>query len=101
MSELGTFVYIGRDGPRGAELRKSVRDEHIAHLEPLDAQGRILFAGPLRDDDGAPCGSVIVFKAADLAEAKRIGLGDPYLVKGVFDRVEVHESLKVFPRGDG
>ena len=47
---MPTFVYIGRDGPRGAELRAGpVRDRHLAAIEKLDAQGRIHFAGPLRD----------------------------------------------------
>jgi uncharacterized protein YciI len=100
MSELGIFVYIGRDGPRGAELRKTVRDRHVAHIESLDEQGRIVFAGPLRDDSGAPCGSVIVMHAVDLASAKQIAESDPYLVEGVFEGVDVHESLQVFPKQD-
>ncbi len=95
---MGTYVYIGHDGPRGLELRKTVRDEHLASLENLEAEGRIIFAGPLRDDAGSPCGSVIVFEAADLTEARTIAHSDPYLVKGVFDRVDVHESMVVFPK---
>jgi uncharacterized protein YciI len=95
---MGTYVYIGHDGPRGAELRKTVRDQHIAHLEALDAEGRILFGGPLRDENGSPCGSVIILEAADLASAREIAESDPYLTEGVFERVDVHESMVVFPR---
>lgn len=92
------FIYIGHDGPRGAELRKTVREKHLAHIEALDAEGRVVFAGPLRDDAGAPCGSLIVMQAEDLSSARQIAEGDPYLVEGVFDRVDVHESLQVFPK---
>lgn len=95
---MGIYVYIGHDGPRGLELRKTVRDRHIAKLEKLDAEGRIRFAGPLRDDGGSPCGSVVIFEADDLGSARAIAESDPYLTEGVFERVDVHESMLVFPR---
>ena len=69
---MPVFVYIGHDGPRGAELRKTVRDRHLGHIEALDREQRIHFAGPLRDDAGAPCGSVIVMEAESLAAARAI-----------------------------
>jgi uncharacterized protein YciI len=98
---MGVFVYIGHDGPEAPALRPVVRDRHLAHLEPFDRAGRIRFAGPLRDATGAPRGSLIVLEAADLAEARRIAESDPYFREGVFARVDVHESLQVFPRSAG
>ena len=95
---MGTFVYIGRDGPKGAELRKTVRERHLGHIEALDRDGRIHFAGPLRDDADAPCGSVIVFDAESLAEARGVAESDPYKTEGVFDTVEVYGSTTVFPK---
>ncbi len=91
------FIYLGRDSERAPELRERHRPKHLAHLEPLDAAGRIRFAGPLLDDEGAPCGSVIVFEANDLAAARVVAQGDPYRVEGVFDRLEVFETRAVFP----
>ena len=95
---MGIYVYIGRDGPDGLRLRPSVRDRHLAHIERLDRDGRIVFAGPLRDGAGAPCGSLIVLHADDLASARTIAERDPYLVEGIFERIEVHESMQVFPK---
>ena len=95
---MGLYVYIGRDGPRGAELRKTVRERHIAHIETLDAAGRIVYAGPLRSSDEAPCGSLIVLEAEDFAAAEAIAQQDPYTVEGVFERVDVHGTLAVFPK---
>jgi uncharacterized protein YciI len=96
---MGTYVYIGHDGPKGAELRKTdVRERHLANLEGLDAAGRIAYAGPLRDEAGNPCGSLVVFSADDFQQAKGIAESDPYLVEGVFESVEVFDSMQVYPK---
>ena len=96
---MGIYVYIGYDGPKGAELRKTaIRERHLANLEGLEAAGNIVYAGPLKDENGAPGGSVIVFEANDYASARTVAESDPYWKEGVFDRFEVHESLQVFPK---
>jgi len=91
------FVLIGRDGPDGLALRGRHRDAHLANLQPLVDAGRVRFAGPIRTADGNPCGSVVVFEAADLAAARAIAETDPYAVEGVFASLEVRETLQVFP----
>ncbi|HKJ23960.1 MAG TPA: YciI family protein [Myxococcota bacterium] len=93
------FAMIGRDGPRGLELRKRHRDAHLAGLAPLDAAGRIRHAGPLRDASGEPCGSLVVFEADDLEAARAQAAADPYVVEGVFASHEVFETVVVFPKG--
>lgn len=92
------FVMIGHDGPRGLELRKEHRPAHLAGLEPLDRAGRIRHAGPMLGDDGAPLGSVVVFEAASLDEARALAARDPYVTQGIFARYEVRETAAVFPR---
>jgi uncharacterized protein YciI len=92
------FILIGHDGPGGLELRKVHRSAHLAALEPLASAGRIRHAGPMLGDDGAPIGSVVVFEAADLAEAQAIAANDPYVTQGIFTRYEVRETAVVFPR---
>jgi hypothetical protein len=92
------YAMIGRDGPRGLELRKLHREAHLAGLEPLDRAGRIRFAGPLRDEAGEPRGSVVVFEAESLAAARAQAAADPYVTRGVFASYEVFETLAVFPR---
>ena len=91
------FVLLGRDGPRGLELRKQHRPAHLENLQPLDAAGRIRFAGPLLGPEGLPFGSVVVFEAADLEEARAVAASDPYVKAGVFLHYEVHETKTVFP----
>ena len=94
------YVLIGRDGPDGLALRKRHRDAHLANLQPLVDGGRVRFAGPMRTEEGNPCGSVVVFEAADLASARLIAESDPYAIEGVFASVEVRETLQVFPEVD-
>jgi uncharacterized protein YciI len=94
---MALFVLIGRDGPEGLALRARHRDAHLANLQPLVEAGRVRFAGPIRTADGQPCGSVVVFEAADLAAARAIAESDPYAVEGVFTSVEVRETIQVFP----
>jgi uncharacterized protein YciI len=92
------FSFIGHDGPRGGELRKQHRPAHLAGLQELADAGRIVHAGPLLDKSGAPVGSVVIFEAPDLAAAREIAAGDPYVVEGVFARHTVHETKAVFGR---
>ena len=95
------FALIGHDGPNGLELRKLHREEHLANLAPLDAYGRVVHAGPLLGDTGQPIGSLVLFEAPTLADARAFAASDPYVVRGVFERWEVHETRIVFPKPRG
>jgi len=94
---MGLFVLIGRDGARGAQLRKQHRDAHLANLRRLADANRVVYAGPLLDDAEQPCGSVIVFEAESLDAARRFASSDPYVVHGVFESHDVFGSRQVFP----
>ncbi len=88
------FVILGYDGPEGEARRKVHRPAHLARMEPLNAQGRVILAGPLTDKSG----SLIVIEADSLEEAQAFAREDPYTVHGVFERVEVHPFMQVFPK---
>ncbi|HEY6974117.1 MAG TPA: YciI family protein [Nitrospiraceae bacterium] len=90
------FVILGFDGPDGEAKRKIHRPAHLDNLAPLSAQGRVVLAGPLTDKTG----SLIVIEADSLEEAQLFAREDPYTVHGVFERVEVHPFLQVFPKPD-
>lgn len=89
------FVYVGRDGAQGAELRKLHRPEHLDHIASLG--DRVRFGGPLLDEDGNPCGSLVMLEADDLASARAVAEADPYIVRGIFARLEVFETRQVAP----
>ena len=88
------FVMIGHDAPDAKAKRPVHRPAHLAHLEPLAAAGRLPLAGPFTDGSG----SLVVLEADSLADAWAIVARDPYVVNGIFNAVEVHPFLQVFPQ---
>jgi uncharacterized protein YciI len=91
------YAWIGRDGPRGRELRKLHREAHLDGIRELAAAGRIRHAGPLLDAAGDPVGSLVIFKAKSLDDARVIAARDPYVVEGIFESHEVNETRVVLP----
>jgi len=88
------FVILGYDGPEGEAKRKIHRPAHLANLEPLEQQGRVVLAGPLTDKTG----SLMVLEFESQAEAEQFANQDPYMVNGVFERVEIHPFMQVLPK---
>jgi uncharacterized protein YciI len=87
------FVIIGHDSRDARDKRPLHRPAHLSHLEPLVKAGKIILAGPLTD--GA--GSLIVVEAESLGAVWNLVGRDPYVTNGIFERVEVHPFMQVFP----
>ena len=90
------FVILGWDGPNGQKLRPQYRPAHLERLQDLEAQGRLICAGPFGDHTG----SLMMIKADSFQEAEAFAREDPYLKHGIFDRVEVHPFTHVLPKPD-
>ena len=88
------FVILGWDGPNGQQLRPLHRPAHLKRLQTLEAQGRLVCAGPFGDQTG----SLMIIEADSLQEAEAFAQEDPYLKHGIFDQVEVHPFTHVLPR---
>lgn len=88
------FVILGRDARDAKERRPELRPAHLAHLEPLAKAGKVLLAGPLTD--GA--GSLIVVEAESRQLVWDLVARDPYVAGGIFESVEVHPFVQVFPK---
>ena len=88
------FVIIGHDAPEAKDKRPQYGPAHLAHLEPLAQAGKIPLAGPFSDGSG----SLIVIEAESLAALWSIVAADPYVINGIFDRVEVKPFRQVFPK---
>ena len=97
------YMIFGHDVPESLEARLKVRPEHLARLESLRDQGRLVMAGPLpaidSPDPGSAgfVGSLIVAEFPSLAAAEDWAGQDPYTTSGVFASVEVHPFKKVLP----
>ena len=93
---LTTQEFEAFDNPQSAITFYNVRSRANC-LRPLADAGRVLYGGPLLDESGTPRGSVIVFRARDLDAARAWAQSDPYVILGIFERWEIHESRQVFP----
>jgi uncharacterized protein YciI len=97
------YAIIGQDVPNSLEARKTARPAHLARLQALQDEGRLLLAGPFpavdANDPGAAgfTGSLIVAEFATLADAQAWADADPYVGGGVYKHVSVQPFKKVFP----
>jgi uncharacterized protein YciI len=97
------YAIIGTDLPESLERRMAVRPAHLSRLEQLQAEGRLLLAGPFPAVDAEQpgpagfSGSLIVAEFASLAEAEQWAQADPYVDAGVYASVSVKPFRKVLP----
>ena len=77
---------IARDKPGALAVRKENRPAHVAYLK---SGPEVQQAGPLLDDAGEMCGSLIVLDVPDMAAAKAWAAEDPYGKAGLFKSVEL------------
>ncbi|MGC2167299.1 MAG: YciI family protein [Gallionella sp.] len=97
------YAIVGLDVPNSLEKRKSARAGHLARLQLLQNDGRLLLAGPFpsvdAEDPGLAgfTGSLIVAEFPSLESAQFWAKDDPYLAAGVYADVVVKPFKKVFP----
>ncbi|MCH1909213.1 YciI family protein [Stenotrophomonas sp. Y6] len=97
------YVIEGYDGQDVLGARLAARAAHLARLQALQAQGRLLLAGPCpaidAEDPGAAgfSGSVVIASFDDLEAARAWADADPYVAAGVYQRVDVRPFRKVLP----
>jgi uncharacterized protein YciI len=86
MSKL--YVILARDKPDVIATRMAKLQEHLAHTEAgLD---RLAIAGPMRDEVGNICGSLLVVKAESTADARMLIEADPYFQADIWVDVQIY-----------
>jgi len=96
------YVIYAEDIANSLEKRLSVRPAHLARLQLLSDEGRLLTAGPMpvvdSNDPGAAgfSGSTVIAEFESLEEAKAWAEADPYVAAGVYQTVSVKPYKKVF-----
>ncbi len=97
------YMIYSEDVANSLAQRKLTRPAHLARLEQLAAENRLLTAGPLpaidAEDpaDAGFTGSLVVAEFASLAEAQAWAAADPYLAAGVYAKSTVKPFRKVLP----
>ncbi|MGR9177857.1 YciI-like protein [Rhizobium leguminosarum] len=90
------FALLCKDKPGHLNVRMDTRPTHIEHLNKLNAEGTLKIAGPFLDDDGKPCGSLIIVEAESKEAARALADTDPYAKAGLFESVDVKAYNWVF-----
>ena len=97
------YLIVGEDTPNSLDKRLAVRPEHLARLQALQDEGRLVLAGPFpavdSPDPGAAgfTGSAIVAEFPRLEDARAWASADPYVAAGVYANVVVRPFKKVLP----
>lgn len=97
------YMIYSEDIENSLELRKKARPAHLARLQELTDQGRLLIAGPCPaidcEDPGEAgfTGSLVVADFEDLAQAQAWADADPYIDAGIYQKVIVKPYKKVLP----
>jgi uncharacterized protein YciI len=97
------YLILGNDRPETLAARLAARPAHVARLNALRNDGRLLLAGPcpaIDAEDPGPAGfsgSLIVAEFDSLGAARAWAETDPYVAAGVYERVDVRPFKKVLP----
>jgi len=97
------YAIIATDVENSLENRLNARPAHLARLEQLKAEGRLIIAGPnpaVDSNDPGPAGfsgSLIVAEFESLVAAQQWAEADPYRAAGVYASVLVKPFKLVLP----
>lgn len=97
------YAIISEDVNDSLEKRMAARPDHLARLEKLRDEGRVVLAGPHpaidaeTPGDAGFSGSLVVAEFDSLDAAQAWADTDPYVSAGVYAKVVVKPFKKVLP----
>ena len=97
------YSIVGEDSENSLAKRLAARPAHVARLQALQTEGRLLLAGPNpamdSEDPGTAgfSGSIIIAEFDSLIAAQKWANADPYVEAGVYRQVVIKPFKKVLP----
>lgn len=97
------YAIISEDVKDSLEKRMAARPDHLARLEKLRDEGRLVLAGPCpaidseTPGDAGFTGSVVIAEFVDLDSARAWADADPFVIAGVYSKVTVKPFKKTLP----
>ncbi|MFO7992915.1 MAG: YciI family protein [Marinobacter sp.] len=97
------YAVISEDVEDSLSSRASARPAHLARLNALKDEGRLLVAGPHpaldtpEPGDAGFTGSLVIAEFDSLESARAWADGDPYVEAGVYKQVTVKPFKAVLP----
>lgn len=98
------YMIYSEDVENSLASRLQVRDQHLARLNALQQQGRVLAAGPLPAVDSENpgeagfTGSLLIVEFDSLTDAQQWASEDPYIAAGVYKQSTVKPFKRVLPQ---
>lgn len=83
------YVIHAYDHPNGLSRRMAVRPAHLAYVRRLKTHGQFVLGGALLDAEGQMIGSMLMLNLETDAQLQEYLRTDPYIVEGVWDRIDV------------
>jgi uncharacterized protein len=97
------YAIVAEESPETLEKRMQARPDHLARLQKLQEEGKLLLAGPfpaIDSNDPGPAGftgSLIIADFDDLQTATEWANADPFVNEGVYTQVTVKPFRKTLP----
>ena len=97
------YAIIAQDNENTLDKRLAARPAHVERLQVLQAEGRLVLAGPhpaIDSEDPGPAGfsgSLIVAEFTSQQDAQDWANADPYVEAGVYSQVTIKPFKKVLP----
>ena len=97
------YAIIAQDIENSLSKRMQARPDHVARLNELKDEGRLILAGPHPSIDVSEpgeagfSGSLIVAEFDDLQQGRQWADADPYVTAGVYSSVVVKPFNKDLP----
>lgn len=82
---LALELYVAQSTPAAdPDTLKATLPDHLAYQGQLEAEGKLMFAGPMSDESGEQMQGVgmMIYRAASLDEARALADADPMHARG-------------------
>lgn len=100
---MALFVITCTDTPGTVAKRLATRPQHLARLEKLAAEGRVIVAGAMPIDRENPqagfYGSTLILDFDTRQELDAWLAEEPFLLEGIYSHIDVKPFNKALPNG--
>lgn len=97
------FLITCTDNEGTVEKRLATRPQHLARLEKLDAEGRVIIAGAMLKDRENPqagfYGSTMILDFESREALDEWLQDEPFLKEGIYGQIDVKPFNKALPKG--
>ncbi|MFW2077774.1 YciI family protein [Acinetobacter sp. ULE_I010] len=97
------FLITCTDNESTVEKRLATRPQHLARLEKLDAEGRVILAGAMPKDRENPqagfYGSTMILDFESREALDEWLQDEPFLKEGIYGQIDVKPFNKALPKG--